>query len=80
MNTRKRDMKAMYQGNFTVMQDYGVDYVCIGPYERAFAEDNGFTINDEAFEDAARVELRYEKEIADGKWQIYEVKTPSSPA
>lgn len=58
----------------------GVDYICIGPYERAFADENGFTINEEAFEDTTRFELTYEKEIADGKWQIYEVKTPSSPA
>ncbi|HUV03062.1 MAG TPA: hypothetical protein VMW67_06450 [Desulfobacteria bacterium] len=80
IDTRKRDMKAMYQGDFTVMQDYGVDYVCIGPYERTFALDNGFTINEEAFEDAARVELTYNTVIAGESWAIYTVKTPSSPA
>ncbi|MBN1762848.1 MAG: hypothetical protein JW878_07230 [Methanomicrobia archaeon] len=80
MITRKQDMKAMYQGDFTVMQNYGVDYVCIGPYERAFADENGFTIIGEAFEDETRFELMYEKEIAGEKWQVYGVKTPSSPA
>jgi hypothetical protein len=80
MNTRKQDMKAMYQGDLTVMQDYGVDYVCVGPYERAFALENHFTIKEAAFADTTRFELAYEKEIADEKWQIYEVKMPSSPA
>jgi hypothetical protein len=81
MSTRKEAVKAMYQGDFTIMQDYGVDFVCIGPYERTFADENGFTINAEAFRDETRFELIYEKEIAGEKWQVYEVvKTPSSPA
>ncbi|HUV03064.1 MAG TPA: hypothetical protein VMW67_06460 [Desulfobacteria bacterium] len=45
-----------------------------GPHERAFADKNGFTINEEAFEDAARVELRYEKVITGERWRVYEVK------
>jgi uncharacterized membrane protein len=74
ISARKKDMKAMYQGNFAVMQDYGVDYVCIGPYERAFAQENHFTINDAAFNDTARFGLIYDKEITGERWKIYEVK------
>lgn len=79
ISARKKDMKAMYTGNYTLMQDYGVDYVCIGPYEQTFAKENRFTINEAAFDDTARFELIYNREIAGERWMIYKVKTPSSP-
>ena len=79
ISARKKDMKAMYTGNYTLMQDYGVDYVCIGPYERTFARENNFQINDAAFDDRVRFELTYEQVIAGEQWRIYNVKTPSSP-
>ena len=78
ITARKQDMKAMYSGNYTLLQNYGVDFVCIGPYERAFAAENHFTINEAAFEDTTRFELTYEKEIAGESWQIYKVKTPTN--
>ena len=72
----------MYKGNYTLIKEYGVDYVCIGPYERAFATDNHFKINDSAFEDGTQFYLKYNVEIGEEKerWRIYEVKKPSSPA
>ena len=73
MHARKNDIKAMYQGNYTLMQDYGVDYVCIGPYERAFAQENHFTINDAAFDNKTRYSLKYDTEIAGERWQLYQV-------
>ncbi len=75
ISARKKDEIAMYRGNYTLIQNYGVDYVCVGPYERAFARENHFKINDAAFEDEIRFELIYDKEIAGGRWRIYEVKT-----
>ena len=79
ISARKKDMKAMYQGDFTVMQNYGVDYVCICPYERTFARENHFKINEAAFNDTARFELKYDTVIGGERWMIYEVKTPSIP-
>jgi hypothetical protein len=73
MTARKNDLKTMYQGNDTLMQDYGVDYVCIGPYERAFAQENHFTINEVAFDDETRYSLKYDTMIAGVRWQIYQV-------
>ena len=61
------------------MQDYDVDYVCIGPYERTFAQENHFKINEAAFEDETRFELAYDKVIGEERWKIYKVKTPSIP-
>lgn len=75
ISAHKKDEIAMYGGNYTLIQNYGVDYVCVGPYERAFARENHFKINDAAFEDEIRFELIYDKEIAGGRWRIYEVKT-----
>ena len=79
---RKKDVIEMYKGNYTLIKEYGVDYVCIGPYERAFATDNHFKINDSAFEDGTQFYLKYNVEISEEKerWRIYEVKKPSSPA
>ncbi len=71
INARKRDEKAMFGGNYALVKDYGVDYVCIGPYERAFARDNQFDINYSAFDDGTRYGLAYEG--SGGRWRIYEV-------
>jgi hypothetical protein len=80
ISARKKDEIAMYKGNYTLLQSYGVDYVCIGPYEKTFAQENSFAINDTAFDDETRFELAYDKEIAGEGWRIYKVKTPSIPA
>jgi hypothetical protein len=69
INARKRDEMAMFGGNYALAKDYGVDYVCIGPYERAFARDNHFEINYSAFEDETRYDLAYEG--GGGRWRIY---------
>jgi len=75
ISARKKDEIAMYKGNYTLLQNYGVDYVCIGPYERAFAQENHIKINDAAFENETRFELAYDKVIGEERWMIYEVKT-----
>ena len=74
ISARKNDEIAMYNGNYTLMQDYGVDYVCIGPYEQTFAKENRFTINEAAFEDETQFDLSYEQVIAGQQWRIYEVE------
>jgi hypothetical protein len=76
---RKEDEIEMYKGNYTLIKEYGVDYVCAGPYESAFAADNHFKINYSAFDNEARFYLKYDVEIGE-RWRIYEVKTPSIPA
>lgn len=69
INARKRDEMAMFRGNYALVKDYGVDYVCIGPYERAFARDNEFEINYSAFDDETRYDLAYDE--GEGIWRIY---------
>ena len=71
INARKNDEKAMFGGNYTLLKDYGVDYVCIGPYEKTFARDNHFDINYSAFDDEGRYTLAYDD---GGRWRLYEVK------
>jgi hypothetical protein len=80
ISERKSDEIAMYNGNYTLMQGYGVDYICIGPYEQAFARDNHFTINYAAFEDGSRFNLTYDKMIAGERWRIYHVRKSESSA
>lgn len=78
ITARKADIKAMYEGNYTLLQKYGIEYVCIGPFERAFAAENQFTINDAAFEDGSRYELTYNAEVKGERWRLYKVSTPTS--
>jgi hypothetical protein len=80
INERKRDEIEMYKGNYTLITEYGVDYVCVGPYERAFARDNHFVINYSAFKDIARFDLKLDEVIEGESWRIYTAKTPSTPA
>jgi uncharacterized membrane protein len=80
INERKRDEIEMYKGNYTLIKEYGVDYVCVGPYERAFARDNHFVIFYSAFVDTARFDLKLDDAIEGESWRIYEVKTPSTTA
>ncbi|PXF53890.1 MAG: hypothetical protein C4B56_00355 [Candidatus Methanophagaceae archaeon] len=78
----KRDEIAMYKGNYRLIKDYGIDYVCIGPYERAFANENHFELNYSAFEDRARFRLIYEYGDGDKNnkpgcrcgWRIYKTQ------
>jgi uncharacterized membrane protein len=73
VNDRKADMKAMYGGNYSLLQEYGVDYVCIGPYERGFAQENLFLIDEAAFEEVTRFRLIYEEVIGGERWKIYQL-------
>ena len=78
----KRDEIEMYKGNYRLIKDYGIDYVCIGPYERAFANENHFELNYSAFEDRARFRLIYEYGDGDKNnkpgcrcgWMIYKTQ------
>ncbi len=74
ISARKKDISAMYRGDYNLFEEYGVDYVCIGPYERAFAQENHFTINEAAFDDETRFELTYERVMGGERWRVYEVK------
>ncbi len=69
----KSDEIEMFKGNYRLMEEYGIDYICIGPYERRFAADNHFKINTSVFEDRTRFRLLYD---AKG-WRIYETSNYS---
>jgi hypothetical protein len=73
INARKNDEKAMFGGNYALIKDYGVDYICIGPYEKTFARDNHFDINYSAFDDEKRYYLAYDEQIDRERWRIYTV-------
>ncbi len=65
----KHDEIEMFKGNHSLIKEYGIDYISIGPYERSFAADNHFKINYKAFDDRTRFRLLYD----DKGWKIYEV-------
>ena len=73
ISERKKDEIEMYKGNYTLIKDYGVDYVCVGPYEKAFARDNNFDINYSAFDDEKRFYLKYDEVIRGERWRIYKI-------
>ncbi len=67
----KREEIEMYRGNYQLIKDYGIDYICIGPYERDFARDNHFEINYTAFEDRTRFQLILRYSVNNSEWRIY---------
>ena len=69
----KRDVIEMYKVNYTLIKEYGVDYVCVGPYEKGFAKNNNFEINYSAFNNKTRFYLKYDEVIGGERWRIYEV-------
>ncbi|MGC9443313.1 MAG: hypothetical protein ACP5E9_00030 [Candidatus Methanospirareceae archaeon] len=78
VNQRKADIKAMYEGNYSLLQEYGVDYICIGPHERAFSQENRFELNEPSFKDEERFELIYDETLTGSQWRIYRVITPTT--
>lgn len=79
ISDRKKDMIAIFTGDESLLRTYHVEYVCIGPYERAFAQENRFTINEAAFEDERRFQLVYEGVVRGERWRIYKVTASVKP-
>ncbi len=75
ITARMADMRTMYEGDYSILQEYGVDYICIGPYERAFAEENRFTINEAAFGEVSRFRLVYDEVLGGKRWKIYQLSS-----
>ncbi|MDI6811049.1 MAG: hypothetical protein QMD80_05160 [archaeon] len=69
----KKDEIEMYKGNYTLIKEYGVDYVCVGPYEEGFAKNNNIEINYSTFNNKTRFYLKYNETIGGERWKIYEV-------
>ncbi|MCW7080239.1 MAG: hypothetical protein OCU16_03985 [Candidatus Methanospirare jalkutatii] len=76
MQEVKRAEIKMFSGELSLFSKYGVDYVCVGPYEEDFARVNRFKINISALNNA--LDLKYERVFhVDGRevrWRIYEVR------
>ena len=76
MQEVKRAEIKMFSGELSLLSKYGVDYVCVGPYEEDFARANRFKINISAFNNA--LNLKYERvfhvEGREVRWRIYEVR------
>ncbi len=65
----KREEINMFEGNHTLVSKYGIDYVCIGPYERYLSSMENFRINTTAFDDMCAVE--YDGVLDGRRWIIY---------
>ena len=76
MQEVKRAEIKMFSGELSLLSKYGVDYVCVGPYEENFARANHFKINISALNNA--LDLKYERVFyVNGRkvrWRIYEVR------
>lgn len=62
----KDDLVEMFKGNYTLIKNYGVNFISITHYERAFAISNGFRINIEFFSTSGYFEKVYD-EVLDGE-------------
>ncbi|MEM3627054.1 MAG: hypothetical protein QXZ25_03400 [Candidatus Bathyarchaeia archaeon] len=62
----RNDLVEMFKGNYTLIKDYGVNFISVTHYERAFAISNGFRINIEFFSGSGYFEKVYD-EVLDGE-------------
>ena len=69
----KSDVMKMYEGDFSLIKKYGIDFVSIGPYEEWFSADNNFIINLEVFNDPQLFNKVFDETIDGDHWTIYEV-------
>lgn len=64
----------MFQGETSLLLKYGVDFVALTPYERGFAQGNGFNLNNSYFKNSGLFELVYTDYSPQGAWEIYHVR------
>ncbi len=75
-DTIQSDEVKMFRGDMPLLEKYGVEYVADTPYERAFAQARGFTLNESFFRNPELFELVYREDNLQGSWEIYRVRVP----
>jgi hypothetical protein len=69
----RSDLIDMFKGNYTLMTEYGVDYISVTDYERNFADDHSFKINIEYFMNSDLFEKVYDETLNGKQWMIFSV-------
>src|SRR5207244_1595597 len=62
-------LRRMYRGDVGLMRELGVDYVVVGPWERAFAADNHFLLSP-VFDDASVFATMHDVDPEGRDWRI----------
>ncbi len=66
----------MFQGDISLLEQYGIAYIALTPYERGFARAKGFKVNEDFFKNSELFELAYREHSPQGTWEIYRVRRP----
>lgn len=69
----RTDVVEMFKGNYTLIKQYGVDFIVITYYEKVFAANNGFVINIKFFTESGNFEKVYDKTFNGGTSLIFKV-------
>ncbi|MEM2937571.1 MAG: hypothetical protein QXJ63_03395, partial [Candidatus Bathyarchaeia archaeon] len=69
----KNDLIEMFKGNCTLIKKYGVNFISITRYERAFSANNGFRINIEFFSESGYFEKVYDEVLNGENYIIFKV-------
>lgn len=69
----KKDVIEMFEGNYTLIKEYGVNFIVITKYERMFAIENSFRINTQFFIDPKHFEKVYDEVLNGNSYMIFKV-------
>lgn len=69
----KKDVIEMFEGNYTLIKEYGVNFIVITKYERIFAIENSFRINTQFFMDPKHFEKVYDEVLNGNSYMIFKV-------
>lgn len=69
----KADVIEMFKGNYTLIKQYGVNFIVITYYETLFATDNNFAINIQFFKESGKFEKVYDKTFEGRSYLIFKV-------
>jgi hypothetical protein len=69
----RNDLVEMFKGNYTLIKKYGVNFISITHYERAFSISNGFRINIEFFSESVYFEKVYDEALDGENYIVFRV-------
>ncbi|MGQ9624395.1 MAG: hypothetical protein ACUVT9_03380 [Candidatus Bathycorpusculaceae bacterium] len=69
----KKDVIEMFEGNYTLIKEYDVNFIVITKYERMFAIENNFGINTQFLMDQEHFEKIYDEVINGNSYMVFKV-------
>jgi hypothetical protein len=69
----RRDVVSMLRGNYTLMKEYGVDFISLTKYEWDFSAGEKFALGVGSFGDPGRFRMVYDETLGGHRYMVFEV-------